>query len=176
MKLSKFPKHIWLGVVLPLVLVGLGIWRFWPVFVEYRYADESKAQSLLYSLTRLSQCNECGGIHERSENFMAKTLDELAAKMHGHAEYAYIRIMREPNILISTDKDSLQFKADRCSRNRGVAFVGYCAYPIKYDWRHRQTFICTEKQIFSVDNGGKPIFKWPSDAELAESYTQYQLK
>ena len=46
-KLSKIPKHIWWGVFLPLVLVGLGIWRFWPYIEEYRAEDEREASDSL---------------------------------------------------------------------------------------------------------------------------------
>ena len=39
MKRPKIPRHIWMGVVLPLVLVGLIIWRLWPVIEEFRGQD-----------------------------------------------------------------------------------------------------------------------------------------
>ena len=49
--LSKIPKHIWWGVVLPLVLVGLGVWRLWPMIEEYREADEREAVAQLNVVT-----------------------------------------------------------------------------------------------------------------------------
>ena len=51
--LSKIPKHIWWGVFLPIVLVGLGIWRLWPVFVEYRDEDERMVREMLNMVTAI---------------------------------------------------------------------------------------------------------------------------
>lgn len=57
---SKIPKHIWLGVVLPLVLVGLGIWRLGPKIEEYRREDENKAMSSLITLSTYFNPNTAG--------------------------------------------------------------------------------------------------------------------
>ena len=52
----------------------------------------------------------------------------------------------------------------------------FCAYPAKYDWRHKLTFILNQDGItYTIDNGGKPIAAWPTDEELAERFTKVEL-
>ena len=55
MKLSKIPKHIWLGVLLPFLLVGLGTWRLWPEFDEYRGSDEAMTTHWLIHLVEVQK-------------------------------------------------------------------------------------------------------------------------
>ena len=52
----------------------------------------------------------------------------------------------------------------------------YCAYPAVYDWRHQLTFIINEElTLYSIDNGGKSIAKWPSKSQLTERFSAFGL-
>ena len=136
-KLSKIPKHIWLGVVLPIVLVGLGIWRLWPVFVEYRAEDERMARQTLVMVTAVTSISD-----QPTDFLITEHVSELPPK-------EYLMLIH------------------------GYHFHGFCAWPKRYDWRHKHTFIINERAtIYAVDNGGKLITEWPTDEELSERFTR----
>ena len=50
MKLAKFPRYIWYGVICPLLLGGVLIWRVWPKFEDYMARDERNAMNGLQQL------------------------------------------------------------------------------------------------------------------------------
>ena len=41
------PKHIWFGVVIPVVLVVCGTWRLWPLIEKYRGEEEREVSANL---------------------------------------------------------------------------------------------------------------------------------
>ena len=159
MKLSKIPKHIWWGGLLPIVLVGLGIWRLWPEIEEYRAKDERLAVEFLIDHSDYLRCSKCTGFN----NIRAfKGIDTWG--------YQVVAIHSE-SLLGLTSIGRIERHFD-CTNKRHVNTVGYCAYPIEYDWRHRNTFLllCPDN-IFHIDNGGKPVTEWPTDDELAERFS-----
>ena len=95
------------------------------------------------------------------------------ARNYGKAGYAYIRIKRQPGFLVGIDNGSLLSRADRCFKSKKDSFVGFCAYPIRYDWRHRRTFIFNGELFYSVENGGKPVSQWPTYNELSIPFTEH---
>ena len=158
-KSPKIPKHIWWGVLLPVVLVGLGVWRLWPKIEEYMSKDERMAMEFLINHSDKPRCKECTGFN----NILAfKGIDAMGyqvAPIHSDSLWGVTSIGR-----IERHYD--------CTNERHVNTVGYCAYPIVYDWRHRNTFLLLwPKNVFHIDNGGKPVTEWPTDEELAERFS-----
>ena len=85
--------------------------------------------------------------------------------------YYFVALKRENSCAPSADYQQERDKSGRKVYN--LTRYGFCAYPAEYNWRHRRTFITNEDfLVFSVDNGGKPVTDWPSDAELAERFTE----
>ena len=147
MKLSKIPKHIWWGVALPVVLVGLGIWRLAPVIEYYRAEDERTARvRLLISMARVINASQRA---RAQENDYPRVTVKVCAT----------------NLL--TGNPTLY---------HGYYVDGLCAYPERYDWRHKYTFIISEDAtIYAVDNGGEPITEWPTDEDLAKRFNKVDL-
>ena len=165
MKLSKIPKHIWLGVLLPLVLVSLGAWQWWPEIEEYRARDERGALGCLTLLDSDFDINMSAW--EPLPSALANSDSAPDPQPVGAAEvmpkgtdnygYKFIVIWR-----IRPPKGKL--------KNAPSSF--YCAYPANYDWRHKRTFITAiSYRVLSTDNGGKPITEWPTEEEIAERFT-----
>ena len=144
--------------MLPLVLVGLGVWQLWPLFVEYRGADEFGAMEQLRVDLPVATCGFCKG-YDDHEGIMT-------TEQYG---YQYRPVMSNESPRIPEG----DFDFEECRTEHHLSIRGYCAYPIQYDWRHRSTFIADRDGfIFSVDNGGKPVTEWPTDAEIAERFTE----
>ena len=73
---------------------------------------------------------------------------------------------------------SLPLDTDKSGRKvHNLTRFAFCAYPAEYDWRHKLTFIINQEQpdynLYSIDNGGKPITEWPTDEELTEQFTRW---
>ena len=167
MKLSKIPKHIWWGVLLPIVLVGLGIWRLWPKIEEYRREDEREAVSVLSDFGS-------GGYHLYDGTSISRMI--IMGKRHTSGPF---QSPFNGYHLVTIQRDNANSMLEEYQQNTdavGLSILdsdvyGFCAYPVQYDWRHRRTFIVNRSQkIFSLDNGGKPVTEWPSDEELAERF------
>ena len=68
-------------------------------------------------------------------------------------------------------KDYGQVKDTSGRRVLSLSQFAFCAYPVKYNWGYKLTFIINQdSEIYAVDNGGKPVTVWPTDKELAERY------
>ena len=91
MKLSKIPKHIWLGVLLPLVLVGLGAWRLWPIVEEYREKDELLALDALVDLTELALCVDCPRFTDEGGGYGTPELKDIISQQFN--EEIHLRYM-----------------------------------------------------------------------------------
>ena len=130
---------------------------------EYRGADEREALGALRDLTVLFHCSTCNGFFvDDDEN---NGLNGLAGYVFTPLQQEDYSAASEENIL---PEDSI------CKTSHDESAIGYCAYPMDYDWRHRKTFICKEgKVVYSVDNYGKPVKKWPRDSELSERFTTH---
>ena len=54
---------------------------------------------------------------------------------------------------------------------------GFCAYPSEYGKKARKTFIVNEKRkVFKIDNGGKPVLRWPTDEELKKDWEAFYIR
>ena len=182
MRLSKFPKHIWWGVLLPIVLVGLGIWRLWPWIEEYRAEEERKAINNLIRLTIDPNAGNTGpwwrgringyGVGIDLQVVNAKRVPQsLPTPEYAPTNGYYFVTIRNESSPESTEVDpgnmiNLQDLDSNPSR------ILFCAYPSDYDWRHRRTFFWIKDGnhfgIFGLDNGGKPILEWSKESKLAE--------
>ena len=191
--LSKIPKHIWWGVVLPLVLVGLGVWRLWPTVEEYRAEDERAARIWLDALANLEtkyrgRDADGNGVRDFWTADVVGLLKGVAPNasfpIHG-ADAAPLRLLTpSPTpfrgylfVALKRDMSSVppeNYLQDTDKSDRKVHHLSrfaFCAYPAQYDWRHRKTFIVNQDNVvYAVDNGGKPITEWPSETELAERF------
>ena len=180
MNLSTIPRHIWWGVVLPIVLVGLGVWRLWPLVENYRAEDEKEAIQGLETIWLTSRPYAL----LRDYAYLLFDPDD--------EEYAKFTFCTSNVAGMLGDKLTPELRrlaeADAVPLNpispQPVAFHGYfflamegnnrsfCAYPAEYDWRHKHTFIIKSfKVIYSIDNGGKPISEWPMANERAERFS-----
>ena len=183
---------------MPLVLVGLGVWRLWPRIEKYRAKDEEAAViglkwiaslNLFYSTQNSSDLEEGSvveywtddvvGVFRGNLNTRRRTLAEADAApltplipkpvpFHG---YYFLALERE-----YTDFPPEAYPQDASKSDRKVLNLdgfAICAYPAEYDLRHRRTFIVDQDWIvYSVNNGGKPVTEWPTDAELAERFSK----
>ena len=196
MDLSKIPRHIWWGVVLPLILVGLGLWRLWPVLGEYRGADECKALETLCLIAKAEHAflgkdgdmngvndfwtGDVGGVFQRGPKLWRPPFiraDAAPWKPQGFKPvpfqgYYFVALKRD-----KSSKPAVDYQEDTDKSGRKVHHLsrfGFCAYPARYDWRHRLTFIINEDSVgYSIDNGGKPLTEWPLKGELAEHFTAW---
>ena len=166
MKLSKIPKHIWLGVVLPLVLVGLGVWRLWPKIEEYRGEDERGAIGALEFLCTNNESH-------------LDILDTLWSALSPDSSQTPQRPVGTTEVMPKgTNNFGYTFIAIWDLRPpegdlKRVELLFYCAYPANYDWRHRRTIFIAKGSSsqavrFGIDNGGKPVLKWSEESKLAE--------
>ena len=198
MKLSKIPKHIWWGVLLPLVLVGLGGWRLWPEIEEYRLEYETSAIIHLRHLALL----EIAFLHANYDGNGVKdfwTADVAGlVQSYPFLKNPYVQDFQEADVaplkpgvaepvpfggylFLALERDTSivppeQYRQDTDQSGRKVHHLSkfaFCAYPAMYDWRHRRTFIVNQGQvIYAVNNDGNPITEWPTDKELAEKFTK----
>ena len=161
MNLSKIPKHIWLGIALPLVLVGFGIWRWWPEFEEHWKADERMAAINL---------NFWGWDDEPRLNSKGRMTYRTSEA------YGYVFTPIERNDSSVTCGQFCPEETTRCSHVVQQLTIGYCAYPAEHDWRHKHTLIKgISDQIYGIDNGGMKISEWPTDEELADRFIKVSI-
>ena len=199
MKLIKIPKHIWWGVLLPLVLVGLGMWQWWPEIERYRTADERKAVDGLYVICKTNHHYEIAlGIDDDVEGkntlwtkdvigVFRETLKPQERKLaeadaaplkpitpqpvpfHG---YLFQTVDRENPPEPTTVVRYYSYSGNMERKMLYFSHQAFCAFPAVYDWRHRMTFIINEDYtIYAIDNGGKPVTAWPTEKDLAERFT-----
>ena len=159
-KLFKIPKHIWWGVFLPLVLVGLGIWQLWPKFEEYREEDERLVLSALRDITVITRCVDCNGFNDEGKEYGLLVW----------AGYKFMPLQQGGSSEPSGERNLI--REINCKDVHDISVFGYCAFPIEYDWRHRRTIISNGDVLLSVDNGGKPVTEWPTVKELTERFTK----
>ena len=154
----KIPKHVWYWVVLPLALLSLAVWRLWPYVEEYRAAKEDDAAAALNTLMYTTNCNLCGGLDYTVG-------EDLGTDVSG---YRLTPLARNDSSEIELARQAaLTF----CGGPHEYAVKGFCAYPATYDWRHRKTLIINQEGwVYTTNNGGQPISKWPNDREFSEQY------
>ena len=195
MKLAKIPKHIWWAVFFPLVLVGLGIWRLWPEIEEYRGEDEREAISSLSLVAHVEDSFKRGD-HDTNgvKDFWTGDVSDLFRLYNSTGNvtvaeadiapltplvpqpvpwngYYFVALKRDRSSVPPEEYQQVTDKSGR--RVHHLSRFGFCAYPARYDWRHRRTFIINQGwTIFSVNNGGKPVTDWPTDEELADRFTE----
>ncbi len=168
---------------MPLVLVGVGIWQWWPEFEEWRWEDEREA---INSLDRVHMFYEFDTLDNSVTTVVSWGFTEInlyVINMKGQSfslpepehspTNAYYFVAVRHNI----SNDS---KADGNSNEIGPKTAGpdsrrvtFCAYPAKYDWRHQRTFFIAEWSsheylMYGIDNGGMPILEWSEESKKAE--------
>ena len=192
MKLSGIPRRTWYGILFPLVLVFLGVWLLWPKIENYRLREE---RSVMRGLQHLG-LNEVvfreldrdgnkvydfwtGDVADlekvrpdevrsiaRADTAPLEPRVSQPVPFHGY----YFEVLKRD--LSSGKVEEYQQDTDGSGRKVHHFFrYGICAYPAEYDWRHRRTFIINEAGLYSVDNGGKQVVEWPSQATLEAQFT-----
>ena len=195
MKLSKIPKHIWWFVVLPLVLVGVGGWRLWPVLVVYRWYEERiirvrftliavaerdyKAKDLDKNGINDFWTADLSGLYEKGLRDIdvahadAAPLHPLVATPVPIVGYLFVAMKRTNQ----SDAFGAKFpvKTDVTGNtDHHLNTWAFCAYPAEYDWRHKHTYIFNEKaKIYRIDNCGEPVTEWPPGKQLTERWEKF---
>ena len=184
--------------MLPLALVGLGIWRLWPKIEEYRVKDERAALRVLeyFASINADYSNFNKSINDRTEDGdywtgdvaglfrgnpgtanepLAKAdaapLSPLVPKPAPYHGYYFVAVKRDGSI---HPPQAYGIKTDESGRKvLNPSRFAICAYPAEYGWRHRLTFVINERFfVTAFDNGGTPIIEWPSRNELTEQPTE----
>ena len=192
MKFSKIPKHIWFGLLIPIVLVGLGSWRMYPVYKSYKDRDARDVDLALQSISAVNDMRtwSYGTVHPYwtgdvlgvytltgKRSGFVKLLSEadvapLAPLPHDpvpYHGYFFLALDRDNSTIPPEEYRKVEDKSGRKVLNHDR--FGFCAFPSEYDWRHRLTFIVNEDDVvYGIDNGGKPVTEWPPDEELAERF------
>ena len=195
------PRHIWFGVVIPVILVLGGTWRLWPLIEKYRGEEEREVPANLrliaadayghtfkvkydhyrYSHPYYLWSGDVAELAQLSPRHVTRAMAEadaapvspLVTKPIPLHGYYFLAIAYDP---LTKGRDGQEPGANGSGlgpyrRSRGY----FCAYPADYDWRHRQTFIINEtRQIYSVDNGGDPVTPWPGKEVLSGRFTHLE--
>ena len=175
--------------MLPLVLVGLGIWRLWPEFVEYWVKDEREAMSSLTLVAHVEDSFKRGD-HDTNgvKDFWTGDVSDLFRLYNSagnvtvaEADIAPLTpLVPQPVpwngyyfVALSKGPDSYHemhdYQTDTDNSGRKVHSkrrFGFCAYPAEYGLTGNFTFIINEENtVFRIDNGGKPLKDYPTFGE-----------
>ena len=182
MTLKKIPKHIWYGVVLPVVLVGLGTWQLGPRIKSYIEEYEYSATEVLKLLARDQETFRDSDRDKNGvQDYWTGDVADLLVASHGPSFSGASRFYGYYFITMKLDSSSLPpevYQQDTDATGREVHHLnrfGFCAYPREYGWRTKHSFIINETNVvFRVNNGGKPVTEWPTDEELAERWERVE--
>lgn len=198
MKLSKVPKHIWWGIVLPAVLLGLGFWQFWPSLEEYWEKEDRKAVDGLFRLYEDSEFSwgmNCTFIDEEETYYywtgdVSKVLkfrgiespedyglaladvapmDPLEPQPVPFHGYYFVALERDNS---TQPPEDYRLMADESGlKVYHPSRFAFCAYPANSNWRHGLTYIINQEGVvYSIDNDGKPVTEWPTNEELTGKF------